>query len=136
QSVAGVIKFNKAPVSNEVLKVKLPRPVERQLANGLKLLVVESHRVPSISLRISVPSGELRDPERVPGVSDATSALIRLGTKTRMSKEIAETVAELGATISFASSQDRATISVSSLSENFDATLALLADMLLNPTFP
>src|SRR6478672_2780019 len=90
QSVAGVIKLNKAPVSTEVLKVKLPRPVERQLANGLKLLVVESHRVPSISLRISVPSGDLRDPAGMPGVSDATSALIRLGTKTRNSKELAE----------------------------------------------
>ena len=31
QSVAGVVKLNRAPVSNEVLKVKLPRPVERQL---------------------------------------------------------------------------------------------------------
>ena len=45
--VAGVVKLNRAPVSNEVLKVKLPRPVERQLTNGMKLLVVESHRVPT-----------------------------------------------------------------------------------------
>ena len=35
QSVAGVVKLNRAPVSNEVLKVKLPRPVERQLSNGM-----------------------------------------------------------------------------------------------------
>jgi zinc protease len=136
QTLAGVVRLNRAPVSDEVLKVKLPRPVERKLANGLKLLVVESHRVPSISLRISLPSGELRDPEGIPGVSAATAALIRLGTKTRDSKSIAETLAELGASITVISGQDSATISMSSLTENFDAALGLLADILLNPSFP
>lgn len=136
QSVAGVIKLNKAPVSTEVLKVKLPRPVERQLANGLKLLVVESHRVPSISLRISVPSGDLRDPSGMPGVSDATAALIRLGTKTRNSKELAETLAELGVSLTFSSSEDSANIFLSSLTENFDTGLGILQDVLLNPSFP
>jgi hypothetical protein len=110
--------------------------VERQLSNGIKLLVVESHRVPSITLRLTTPSGDFRDPEGIPGVSDATAALIRLGTKTRSSKDIAESLAELGASINFGSGQDTGTIFVSSLTENFDATLALLADMLLNPAFP
>jgi len=136
QSVAGVVKLNKAPVSNEVLKVKLPRPVERQLANGLKLLIVENHRIPSISLRITVPSGDLRDPEGIQGISDATAALIRLGTKTRNAKEMAESLADLGASLSFGSGQDSANISLSSLTENFDAALAILQDVLLNPTFP
>src|SRR5689334_15287059 len=90
QSVAGVVRLNRAPVSTEVLKVKLPRPVERQLANGMKLLVVESHRVPTITLRMSLPSGDLRDPEGIPGVSDATAALIRQGTQKMNSKELAE----------------------------------------------
>jgi zinc protease len=136
QSVAGVVKLNRAPVSNEVLKVKLPRPVERQLANGMKLLVVESHRVPTITLRMNLPSGDLRDPAGMPGVSDATAALIRLGTKTKSSKDIAEQVAELGATLTFGSGAGEGTIFLSSMTENFDAALALLADVLLNPTFP
>jgi predicted Zn-dependent peptidase len=136
QSVAGVVKLNRAPVSNEVLKVKLPRPVERQLSNGMKLLVVESHRVPTITLRMNIPSGDLRDPANLPGVSDATAALIRLGTKTRSAKDIADAVAELGATLSFGSSQGESTIFLSSMTENFDAALALLADVLMNPTFP
>jgi predicted Zn-dependent peptidase len=136
QSVAGVVKLNRAPVSKEVLKVKLPRPVERQLSNGMKLLVVESHRVPTITLRMNMPSGDLRDPASMPGVSDATAALIRLGTKTRSSKDIADAVAELGASLSFGSSQGESTIFLSSMTENFDSALALLADVLLNPTFP
>jgi zinc protease len=110
--------------------------VERQLSNGIKLLVVESHRVPTITLRISIPSGDFRDPAGLTGLSDATAAVIRLGTKTRTSKEIAETLAELGASVNFGSSQDSGSIFVSSLTENFDAALAILADILLNPVFP
>src|SRR5207249_1285216 len=63
-------------------------------------------------------------------------ALIRLGTKTRNAKEIAESLADLGATISVNSAQDSAIVSLSSLTENFDAALAVLQDILLNPTFP
>jgi len=135
-SFAGVVRLNKAPISNEVLKVKLPRPVERQLSNGIKLLVVESHRVPTITLRLTTPSGDFRDPDGIPGVSDATAALIRLGTKTRSSKDIAETLAELGASVTFSSGSDNGSIFVSSLTQNFDATLAVVADLLANPTFP
>ena len=136
QTLAGVVRLNRIPVSNEVLKVKLPRPVERQLPNGMKLLVVESHRVPSISLRITLPAGDLRNPPDLNGVSDATAALIRLGTRTLNSKEIAEKLAELGASLNISSSEDSANINLSTLTENFDAALALLADVLLNPSFP
>ena len=78
----------------------------------------------------------LRDPAGVPGVSEATAALIRLGTKTRSSKDIADTLADLGAQVSFVASQGETGISVSALTENFDAALAVLTDILMNPTFP
>jgi predicted Zn-dependent peptidase len=136
QSVAGVVRLHRAPVSSEVLKVKLPRPVERQLSNGMKLLVVESHRIPMITLHMSMPSGSLRDPAGLAGVSDATAALIRMGTKTRSSKDIADTLAELGATLGISSGQGQASVYLSALTENFDQALALLTDVLLNPTFP
>src|SRR2546430_1560343 len=126
QSMAGVVRLNRAPVSHDVVQVKLPRPVERQLSNGLKLLVVESHRVPQISLQIRMPAGDLRDPAGMPGVSDATAALIRLGTKTRSSKDIAESLAELSASINFSSGQDSSTIFVNALTETFDSTLDVL----------
>ena len=53
-SFAGVVRLNKAPISNEVLQVKLPRPVEQKLSNGMRLLVVENHKVPTISLQIKI----------------------------------------------------------------------------------
>jgi zinc protease len=136
QSIAGVVRYNKVPVSKEPLKVKLPRPVERQLSNGIKLLVVENHRVPEITLRITIPTGDLRNPPGLQGLADATAALIRMGTKTRNSKDIAERLAELGAGLGFGSGQDSGFITVNAMTENFDTALELLTDILLNPTFP
>jgi predicted Zn-dependent peptidase len=64
--------------------------------------------------------------------------MLREGTKTRTSKQIAEDVDKLGAAL-FAFSgfgSDTAEISASGLSDNFDQWFARLADILLNPTFP
>ena len=57
-----VIK-GKAPVSNEVLKVKLPKPQEADLPNGLHLIVLEDHRLPQVTFQIIIPgAGGYYDP--------------------------------------------------------------------------
>ena len=142
----GMVRLNRAPVSNEVLKVKLPRPVERPLANGMRLVILESHRAPTVSLTISIPSSRLRDPEGLPGVAEATAALMMLGTATRTSRQLSEALADIGATLSIsagggggrggAGSGGTGTITLSALTENFDAALAILTDVLLHPSFP
>ncbi len=147
----GMVRLNRAPVSNEVLKVKLPRPVERQLSNGIRLVILESHRSPTISLTISIPSSHLRDPEELPGVAEATASLIMLGTATRNARQISEALGDLGATVAISAgggggggrggnagggSGGSGSITVGSLTESFDAALAILSDVLLHPTFP
>ena len=131
----GVELKNKAPVSSEILRVKFPRPGESKLKNGLDLMVLEDHRSPTIQVQISMPASSMNDPEGVP-ISGATTALMRLGTKTRDSKQIAEKLAELGTGINFGVGDRYATAGFSTLTENLDAVLELLTDMLFNPTFP
>jgi zinc protease len=132
----GMVRLNRAPVSNEVLKIKLPRPVERKLSNGLKLLVLETHRLPTISLTIRVPSAALRNPENLPGLAQATAAMMMLGTNTRTAKQISDELGEIGATVGVNAGVGNATISISSLTENFPAALAIASDVLLHPSFP
>jgi zinc protease len=143
----GLVRLNRAPVSTDVLKVKLPRAVERRLSNGLRLLVIESHRAPTISLTIDTPSTNLRDPDGLPGLAEATGALMTLGTTMRSARQIADALAEIGATLSIGGGGGGGrggrggggadgTISLSSLTENFDDALAILADVLLHPSFP
>jgi predicted Zn-dependent peptidase len=132
----GVTLKNRAPVSNEVLKVKFPKPVESKLKNGVELLVLEDHRSPTIQVTIDMPASNLNDPADLAGIGDATAAMLRLGTKTKDSKQIAENIAELGAGIGFSIGDRTATVRFSTVTENLDAVVELVTDMLFNPTFP
>src|SRR5262249_49712696 len=93
----GMTRLNRAPVSNETLRFKLPRPVERRLANGSKLLVLETHRLPTVSLNIAVSLGSLRDPADMPGLAAATASMMMLGTASRTAKQISDDLGEIGA---------------------------------------
>jgi hypothetical protein len=73
-----------APVNKEVLKIKLPRPAEADLSNGAHLMVLEDHRVPSISFQIiMMGAGGYYDPADLPGLADTTASLMDEGTATR-----------------------------------------------------
>jgi zinc protease len=134
-----VERKNKAPLSREVLRVKLPKPVEAKLANGLTVLLLEDHRTPSIFVQLHIgAAGALFEPPGMTGLAKVTAQMLREGTQSRTSVQIAEEIDRLGATLgadgSFGSSQ--VVLSASGLSDNFDSWFALAVDVLLNPSFP
>jgi len=126
----------KAPVSGEVLKVKLPRPHEADLANGLHLIVLEDRHLPLITFQIIIPgAGGYFDPSDKIGLGSYTAQLMREGTKTRTSSQISEALETMSATLNVGAglSGISASVSGNSLSENFDKLMELTADVLLNP---
>jgi predicted Zn-dependent peptidase len=134
-----VERFNKAPVSREILRVKLPRPVEARLKNGLTVLILEDHRAPYVTLQLHLgAAGALFEPADRIGLANATALMLREGTKSRSSVQIAEQIDRLGAGLSAGSSfgSPDAVLSVAGLSDNFDEWFAVFVDVLLNPTFP
>ncbi|HLW76989.1 MAG TPA: pitrilysin family protein, partial [Bryobacteraceae bacterium] len=132
----GMTRLNRAPVSNETLRIRLPRPVERKLSNGSKLLVLETHRLPTVSLTMRIPLAALRDPSDLPGLAQATGALMMLGTTSRSSRQISDDLGEIGASVNIGIAPGYGTVTVSSLTENFPAALAIAQDILLHPSFP
>jgi predicted Zn-dependent peptidase len=133
-----VQRLNRAPVSKEVLRVKLPRPRETKLTNGLTVLVLEQHKLPTVAFTLWVKTGALADPKELPGLAKATAEMLREGTTHRSSAQLAAEVDGLGATLaaSAAFGADASTISASGLSESTDRLLELMSDIVLNPTFP
>jgi zinc protease len=129
----------RAPVSTETLKVKLPRPVEVDLPNGLHLMVLEDRRVPQVTFQLLIPgAGGYFDPPDQPGMASMTATMMREGTATKTTMQIAEALETTASTVTVTAgiSGVSATISGSSLTEHFDATFGLAADILLTPTFP
>jgi zinc protease len=134
-----VERLNRAPVSKEILRVKLPRPVETILPNGINVLILEDHRFPLINVHFEINgSGPIYEPGNLPGLAGATAQQLTEGTKTRTSKQIAEQIDSLGASLSaFAPFGSGSTVlTASGLSDNFDQWFALTTDVLLHPSFP
>src|ERR1700685_4414191 len=78
-----VERKNKAPVSDEILRVRIPKPTELTLPNGLTILVLEDHRLPLATARLSIlGAGALSDPADVPGLANITASMLTQGTRT------------------------------------------------------
>src|SRR5437773_9024198 len=116
--------------------LNLPEPFETTLRNGLQVVIVEDRRLPLVSFRLAFRSGDANDPESLPGLSDMMSHLLSEGTETRTSRQIAEEIERLGATLSVGSTSDFGTVAASSLSIYAAEVLELLADVTLRSTFP
>ena len=71
---------------------KLAAPRETVLPNGLRLIVVESHAAPVISMSLSVPAGDVHDPSGKEGLAAMTSVVLTKGTATRSAEAISATV--------------------------------------------
>lgn len=138
-STTAMVLKGKAPVSNEILRVKLPRPAEAVLANGLRLMVLEDRRLPQVTFQILIPGagGYFDSDERI-GLATYTAALMREGTRTRTSAQISEALETVAATLNVGTNltASNAFLSGGSLTEHFDELMDLAADVLLNPSFP
>lgn len=139
QSIAAAqVTFDrsKPPELGPPPRVSLPPIVTRQFPNGLKLLIVEQHELPLADFALVVGSGSTADPAGKPGVANLVSAMLREGTATRKSLEIADQIAFLGISLFPASSWESSTLTLHTPTAQLDSALALFADVALHPSFP
>jgi len=128
----------KAPVSSEILKVKFPTPKEATLPNGLRVMVLEDHRVPQVTFQLMIPgAGGYYDPADRGGLATWAAALMREGTTTRSSAQISEALETLGSSLftNGGISSTNAEIDGTALTESLPKLMDLAADMLLHPAF-
>lgn len=99
-------------------------------------MVVEDSRLPLISYRLAFPIGGAFDPPGLPGLTDLLAGLLPEGTTSKTSKEIADEVARMGASISAGANSDSTIVAASALSHFNDPILDLMAEIVLEPSFP
>jgi zinc protease len=138
QPLSKVQRLNRAPVSTDTLQVKLPKPIEATLPNGVSVLILEDHRFPAVTVQFDIDgAGALYEPASQPGLAGAAAQLLRQGTTTRSSKQIAEQIDSLGATLVAGApfGSGSTVLTVSGLSDNFEPWFELATDVLLHPSF-
>ncbi|MFL6227839.1 MAG: M16 family metallopeptidase [Pyrinomonadaceae bacterium] len=116
--------------------LNLPASEELTLANGLRVVLLENRRLPLVSLRLAFPTGDAHDPADRPGLTDLVAGMLNEGTESRTSRQIAEEVARIGATLNAGANSDYTTVAASALSPFAAEILELMADVSLRPTFP
>jgi zinc protease len=106
------------------------------LPNGLRMIVVENHKEPVLSISLDFPAGSAVDPRGKEGLADFVAGLLTKGAGKRTAEEISATIEGVGGSLAASAGRDFLTIGADVLSE--DATLAfdLIADAAIRPTFP
>src|SRR5438094_932128 len=115
--------------------VTFPKPVEKTLPNGLRVIVVQRSELPLVTAQLLIKSGGEVDPADQSGVADMTAALLTRGTTTKSATQIAEAIEALGGTLNSGAGWDSSSISTSVMSPRIGQAFELLADVARNPGF-
>ncbi|MCL5005157.1 MAG: insulinase family protein [Acidobacteria bacterium] len=110
-------------------------PVVQRLSNGLRILLIERHDVPLLTLYAIVGKGAEADPPNLPGTAEMVAGLLPEGTKMRSAAQIAQAIDQAGGTIDTGAGWDESYANVSLLSDHKELAFDLLSDMLIHPAF-
>ena len=128
---------NKVPPPGAPPVLRVPTWTRTQLANGATLIVSERHSLPLVSFAITFVGGANQfEPEGKRGVASMTASMLSEGTATKTGDQLSDALQLLGTNIGIGISGEEGSISFVSTAKNFDATLAILADEMLNSNFP
>jgi zinc protease len=113
-----------------------PVPVQRQLANGMKVLYVRQPELPVVSAALVVRgAGTTQDPATLPGLASFTASMLDEGAAGKSALQIADALDLLGASLNPGASWDAATVNLYVLKKNFAAALGIMSDVVLRPDF-
>ena len=124
------IDRSKQPEPGVSPKIKLGKAETFTLKNGLKVIIVENHKLPRVSANLTIDNDPYFEGEKA-GLSSMMGSLLGRGTKNISKDDFNEKVDYYGANVSFFSSGAFA----SSLKRYFPEMLSLMADGVKNPTF-
>ncbi|HWP56965.1 MAG TPA: pitrilysin family protein [Candidatus Acidoferrales bacterium] len=113
-----------------------PAPQRTVMDNGVVLLTAEQRGLPMVTLKFLLDAGSRHDPAGHEGLACLTARLLTYGTRTRTATQIAEALDFIGASLNTGCDQETASVTLTTLRKDLSAGLNLLADVLINASFP
>jgi zinc protease len=107
-----------------------------KLENGLEVFVVERRDLPKVSVAVASRAGSVADPAGKAGVASLTTRLMRRGTSTKNALGIDSSLGDLGTALAWGISREGARLSMDVLKRNLPPALAILSDVVRDPSFP
>jgi zinc protease len=115
--------------------VQFPKPVEKTLANGLRVIVIDRRGTPLVTSQLVIKNGGEVDPPELAGLGNMLADLVTKGTERRSATQIAEQVEALGGTLYSSARWDSTRIGVDVISSKTAPAIDILADVVRRPTF-
>ena len=115
-------------------EMELSRPERRQMKNGIPLNIIRAGSQEVVRFDVLIGAGQWHQTQSLQAMF--TNRMLREGTQSLVSAQIAEKLDYYGAWLELSSSPNCGFITLYSLNKYFSHTLAIIADMLMNPTFP
>lgn len=123
------------PAAMPIKAAQFPPFQEATLANGMRLIVVENHKLPVISVQLAFPAGSAYDAAAKSGTADAVAALLTKGAGKRSAEEFAAAIEGIGGAITAGADADFLTVSANFLKADAAFAMGLVADAVVRPTF-
>jgi zinc protease len=125
------------PKISAAVEKNVDSPIQKfELPNGLRLLVKENHRLPFVEFRAAFQGGVLAETADNNGITQLLAKMLLKGTARRNAEQIATEIESVGGHIDSYGGNNSFGVNAEVLSDDFATGLDLLADVLLNPTFP
>ncbi len=124
------------PAPGPLTPAPFPPFQEVVLPNGLRVLVVESHKQPIVSLSLSFAAGSIFDPAGKEGLSEMVAGLITKGAGPRSAEQISEAIEGAGGSLGAGAGSDFLSINSTVLKTSLPLAMELIGDAAVRPTFP
>lgn len=121
------------PPYGESPELNIPKVWKRELNSGIKVFGIENSEVPLVQFEIQIKGGLLLENKAKVGVSNLLANLMTKGTKNKTPEVLENTIESLGARIYAYATDNSIIIAGTTLSKHFDATMALVTEILLEP---
>jgi predicted Zn-dependent peptidase len=125
------------PTPGKTPELHVPSWSNATLPNGARLVVSQKHALPLVSFQINFIGGaDQYEPAGKTGLANLVASMLTEGTTHRTGDQISNDLQLLGTTVSTSIRGETGRMSFLSTTDKLAPTLAILADILENPTFP
>jgi zinc protease len=114
-------------------EVSIPQPWTGSLSDGMRLWGIKQSELPLVQYSLVIDGGHMLDNVEKAGLANMVATMMNEGTKNKTPEQLEDAIGLLGASIRVSSGNEDISIDVSSLSRNFEKTLALVEEILLEP---
>jgi zinc protease len=133
---AAAIDRSKQPELGVDRPFQAPQVKSAKLENGMQVLVVERRDLPKVTVTLVTRAGSVDDPAGKEGLASFEIATIKRGTKTKKALEIDDALGDLGTSLEGSTYLEYSTLNFEVLQRNLAPALAVVSDVVRNPSFP